>query len=119
MAGDSSEMNFIIAFAFVCVFLIALNFLGLPAEYQIMSNFDFAWFAGGMIAVAAACTVTTGLACVLGGAIWSTSTLLTYVGIAFFTGSPGTSLEIVKAFIFTPLTIGLTYLEARLVRGGG
>jgi hypothetical protein len=119
MAQISTELSFLVAFSFVICFFLLLNYLGLPSEYQLVSTFDFLWLAGGMIGIGAACTLITGVACVIGGAVWGVGTLITYIGVGFLTANPDSTLTLIKGFFFTPLTMGITYIESKLARGGG
>jgi hypothetical protein len=95
--------------------LFFLSFLGfmavfLPPEFQIMNAFDFLWFGGGIVGVAGACVVLTGLPCAVALVIFGAVSLFTYVIVL---------VSWIKLLIFTPVVIIVVYLVSRLARGGG
>jgi len=99
---------------FLLTFMIFLAFLGfistLPGAPRILEPFDFVWFVGGMLGVAGACAVATGVPCAGAIAIFGLVSIYKYVIVR---------VEWIKLLIFTPLLVVLIYIVLRLARGGG
>jgi hypothetical protein len=105
------EWKFILAYS---IFLVAIMFIqslpDFPPDLKLISPFDFVWFTGGIIGVAGACVIATGLPCAGALAIWGITTVWNYLIV---------SIEWVKLLIFTPLVVTLIYIISKLGRGGG
>lgn len=95
--------------------LVFLSFLGVmslfvPEGMKVMNLFDFAWLGTGIIGVAGACAIATGIPCAAALAIFGVATLLEYIVV---------SNSIIKVLIFLPIIVTLIYIVSRLGRGGG
>lgn len=118
MGKISTELDFIIAFAFMLSFYGVLILFGLPSQYQFINAFDGIWLSGGMIGVSLACTLATGftlpiigaITCATATGIWAIAGIWTYIVV---------NNDVIKLIIFTPLTLGLIYVISKLIRGGG
>ncbi len=114
------ELNFLIGLSFMIAFFILLIIFGLPANYQLINTFDFLWLGGGIVVITTGCVVLTGIPCAILEASYGFATLLTYLGVTGLISSTTTgNIDIIKAFIFTPLSIGIIYVVSKLARGGG
>ena len=96
--------------AFIAFLTFISNLPGTPSEYKIVEAFDFIWFTGGILGVAGACTVWTGIPCATALAAFAFLSIFNYLIITY---------DIVKLLIFTPLIATFIYIIARLGRGGG
>ena len=104
------ETRFIL---FVMLYLGFLAFLmntDIPEELKVIKPFDFVWFAGGIVGVAGACTVVTGVPCPVALGLFTVGTFLNYVI---------SQSSWIKFIIFLPIITTLIYIVARLGRGGG
>jgi hypothetical protein len=97
---------------FILFFMSILGFfsLFLPPPLRVMSPFDFVWFGGGMLGVAGACAVATGVPCAIALGIFGVVSLITYVVIL---------VSWIKLLIFMPIVVIVIYIASRLARGGG
>lgn len=114
-----AELGFIFAFACAIALVIFLIAVGMPSEYAFVDAFDFTVLAVSLVGTGIACSVWGGVACAIGGSIFSGATFMTYVGAGFLTTGGIEGLALLKAFIFTPLTIAVMYIMGKLARGGG
>ena len=107
----TTEVRFILT---LMVFLGFLTFMvsysDIPEELKFIEPFDFVWWVGGIIGVAGACVVWTGLPCAGAIAIWGIGTVYKYVVV---------NLEWLKLLVFTPLVVTMIYIIMKLARGGG
>jgi len=116
----STELDFLLGISFMFSFFIALIIFGLPTQFQLLTGFDFAWFGGGIVAITTGCVVLTGIPCAILEASYGIITIMSYVGLsALINPELITAIDIIKAFIMTPLSIALIYVISRLARGGG
>ena len=99
-------------FTTIAFFIAFLSFMSLisPPEYRVIDTFDFVWFAGGLIGVASACVIATGIPCAGALAIFGIVSIWQYLIVNF---------EWLKLLIFFPLVIVIIYIVSRLGRGGG
>jgi hypothetical protein len=105
------EWKFILAYSIFLVAIMLIQSLpDFPPDLKIISPFDFVWFSGGIIGVASACVIASGIPCAGALAIWGITTVWQYVIV---------SIEWVKLLIFTPLVVTLIFIISRLARGGG
>jgi len=104
MESNLKTLIFIVSFL---AFLSYMSYIA-PNQYRVISPFDFAWFSGGIIGVASACVISTGLPCAGALAIFSFFTIFKYLLI---------SSRILTFLIMTPLSIAIIYIVARLARG--
>jgi len=106
-----AEIKFLISLMSFYAFLLFLfQFTDIPDDMKFFSGWDFAWFGGGIIGVASACVVWSGVPCAAALAVFGLGTLWSYVVVSF---------EWLKILIFTPLLIGTVYVISKLGRGGG
>jgi hypothetical protein len=96
--------------AFLAFLTFISNLPDTPNEYKIISPFDFIWFTGGILGVAASCSIWTGIPCAAALAIFGLVSFFNYLVINY---------EVVKLLIFMPVIVTLIYIVARLGRGGG
>jgi hypothetical protein len=105
------EWKFILAYS---IFLVVLMFIqslpDFPPDLKIISPFDFAWFTGGIISVAGACVIASGIPCAVALGVFGFISVWNYLIV---------SIEWVKLLIFTPLVVTLIYIISKLGRGGG
>jgi len=96
----------------ILFFLAILGFFTaiLPPELQVIKPFDFVWFGGGIIAVAGACVIATGVPCAAALGIFGVASLLKYIVV---------SNSWLNLVIFMPITIIIVYIVSKLARGGG
>jgi hypothetical protein len=95
-------------------FLAFLTFISslpdIPEEYKIITPFDFAWFAAGVLGVAGSCVIFTGVPCAAALAVFGLLSIFNILVVAN---------NIVKLLVFMPVIAALIYIVARLGRGGG
>jgi hypothetical protein len=96
--------------AFLAFLTFISNLPDTPNEYKIITPFDFAWFTGGVLGVAGACSIWTGLPCAAALAVFGIVSFFNYLVVAY---------DVVKLLIFMPVIATLIYIVARLGRGGG
>lgn len=104
-----TETSFIISIGFFFGFLAFMMTI-VPAEYQFINSFDFAYFGGSIIAIAGTCVVATGLPCAAALGIWGFVSIFEYIIV---------SGDWLKLLIFTPIVFSIIYVISRLARGGG
>jgi len=99
-------------FLSIVIFLAFITFISqiTPPEYKIMNPFDFVWLTGGIVAVAGACVIWSGLPCAGALAVFTLGSVLNYLLL---------QSSVVKLLVFTPLSVLLIYVVSRLARGGG
>lgn len=109
MKKGQAETPFILALVIFLAFTIFLTTQIAPRypQYQVISSFDFAYLGGGLIGVAGACAIATGLACA--------GALVIFNVLSFFL----VSNTLIGTLIFTPLTVVVAYVVSRLAKGGG
>jgi hypothetical protein len=109
--GATNETQVILTLlAFLAFLTFISNLPDTPSEYKIISPFDFVWFTGGILGVAASCSIWTGIPCAAALAIFGLVSFFNYLVINY---------EVVKFLIFMPVIATLIYIVARLGRGGG
>jgi|YelNatPaOPRAMG01_1025707.scaffolds.fasta_scaffold19908_4 hypothetical protein len=109
--GSTNETQVILTLlAFLAFLTFISNLPDTPPEYKIISPFDFVWFTGGIIGVAASCSVWTGIPCAAALAVFGLVSFFNYLVVNY---------EVVKLLIFMPVIATLIYVVARLGRGGG
>jgi hypothetical protein len=98
----------------IIVSLALIGFISafLPAQFQLLSPFDFTFLSGSIIGVSAACVVITGLSCAVALAAFGIANFILYFIL------PNTFIFI-KPIIIIPITLIITYIISRLGRGGG
>jgi hypothetical protein len=96
----------------IMFFMSVLGFMSiyLPVSMQVLSPFDFVWFGGGIVGVAGACAVATGLLCAPALVIFGVVSMFAYIVIL---------VSWIKLLIFMPIVVVVVYLASRLARGGG
>jgi len=102
----ASEISFLIFILMSLSFLGLIQLLGGP---KIIEPFDFIWLSGGILGVAGACTIATGIPCAGALAIFGIASFTKYL----FFGDAFTMA------IFIPIFVILIYIVSRLARGGG
>lgn len=104
-----AEWKFIMFFAIFMAFLTFIMSLpGFPSQYKFVNAFDFIWLTGGIIGVAGACAISTGIPCAGALAVWGFLGVFNYIIV---------SVEWVKLLVFTPIAVTLIFIIARLGRG--
>jgi hypothetical protein len=107
----SGEWVFILFFISILVILAFLmSQPDYPEDMKFINTFDWVWFSGGMVGIAGACVVTTGLPCAIALTIFGVVTVFKYVIVSF---------EWIKLLIFVPLIVTMIYIMSKLGRGGG
>lgn len=96
------------ALASILAFLSFLGLINLIGGPKIIDIFDFAWLSGGIIGVAGACVIATGLPCAGALAIFGFGSLLKYLLV------PSNPFFLA---IFLPIFVLLIYIVAKLGRG--
>ena len=86
----------------------------LPKEFQVLSSFDFIFLSGSIIGVGAACSIITGIGCAAALGIFTIANFILY-----FILPQVTTFAFIKPLIIIPITVIITYIIARLGRGGG
>jgi hypothetical protein len=96
----------------IIVFLAFLGFMSTitPAEYIVVSPFNFLTLGAGFIGVAGACAVATGIPCAVA---------LVVFGVINILGMFVTGISWLKTILFVPFTMAILYLAVRIARGGG
>jgi hypothetical protein len=74
-------------------------------QFQLVSSFDFLFFSAGLISVAGACVIATGLPCA--------ATLGIFSVLQFF----AVSNTLIGSLIFIPLSVIVAFIAAKLARG--
>jgi hypothetical protein len=111
MMPITTEVEVVLALLSFIAFLMFVSSLpGTPKEYQIINTFDFAWFSAGILGVAGACVISTGIPCASSLVIFGLTSVFNYLIVNY---------NLVKLLIFTPIIATLIYIVARLGRGGG
>jgi hypothetical protein len=107
-----SHITEISALAGIFFLLAYLGFMSTitPAQYNIFGPFDFAFLGGSIVGVSGACAIVTGIPCA--GA-------LVVFGVVSFLNFIVFNHAILKELLIVPLVVLITYLMARLAKGGG
>jgi len=108
MAGEVQIVLTLLAFIAFLTFIS--NLPDTPSEYKIITTFDFVWFTGGILGVAGACVIWTGIPCAAALAVFGLLSIFNYLVVAY---------DVVKLLVFMPVLATLIYVVARLGRGGG
>jgi len=116
VANISYEWKFILYFAVLLSLFTVIN-LFLPSQYQFINTFDYIWLAGGIIGISASCVLITGAVCTVALAVFGIGTIFNYIVIGTLISYGG--INLIKTFLFVPLTVTYIYIVARLGRGGG
>lgn len=104
-----ADVKFIFGVVAMLAFFAYLNTL-LPAEYQFINTFDFAWLGGGIVGIAGTCVIATGLPCAVALGVFGFVSVWAYVIV---------SNEIIKLLVFTPILITVIYIVSKMARGNG
>jgi hypothetical protein len=104
-----TEIGALAGIAFLLAFLAFMSTI-MPAEYNIFGAFDFAFLGGSIIGVAGTCAIITGIPCAGALVVFGVLSLLNFIVF---------NQSILKPLIIIPLVIVITYLVARLSKGGG
>lgn len=107
--GTTNEAGILFSILIFFGFLSAMS-LFLPEPLQFFTAFDFAGLGLGIVGVAGACAIATGIPCGVAIAIYSVYNFVQYYIL---------SDSVLKLVIFLPISIMLIYIIMRIARGGG
>jgi hypothetical protein len=101
---SDTKILFGIMFFIAFIIFITVGIQSTNPSFQIMNVFDFGLFVAEIVGVAGVCVIATGLPCAGAMAFFGFTTFFAFSSTAFW-------------IIFTPLTVVVAFIIARLGRG--
>lgn len=104
----ADELGYLLAFAFVLAFFGALIYLGIPEDLQLLDSFDLGTLILEITGIAGTCVIATGIPCAVAFVFASVYNIINAIII---------NNDFVNLFIMLPLSVGISYVLAKLARG--